>query len=140
MEGLLSMIEGAASSNEISSVEEIDHPTIKEFLNKLTTWDFYQMSKDEFVSKSELEKQKLIIKYYNECISGINLLFVVCCLVSVSGILSSMIRLSPVSSGLIITGLNSTMFVFVSEIIRFLYDSISLWLATGLSLSCPLVD
>ena len=101
MEGLLSMTEGSSKSNAIRSVKEIDHNTMQEFLDKLAIWGFYQMSKDEFASKSDLDKEKLIIKYYNECISGIILLFVdllsECLASTVSDTLvSSMTSSSPV--------------------------------------------
>ena len=77
MEGLMSMIEGSNKSNEIRTVEEIDHSIMQEFLDRLAIWNFHEMSRDEFTSKSELEKKLLIIKYYNTLLSGIGLLFVV---------------------------------------------------------------
>ena len=42
-----------SKSNEISTVEQIDHATMQEFLSKLAIWDFFEMSKKEFTSKSE---------------------------------------------------------------------------------------
>ena len=64
------MIEGS-TSNEISTVEQIDHATMQEFLSKLAIWDFFEMSKEEYTSKSEHEKKSLIIKYYNVLTAGI---------------------------------------------------------------------
>ena len=86
------MIEGS-KSNEISTVEQIDHATMQEFLSKLAIWDFFEMSTEEFTSKSENDKKLLIIKYYNALSTGI-----FCFLLSgLSGSdLISMIRLSPV--------------------------------------------
>ena len=71
------MIEASSKSNEIRTVQEIDHSTMQGFLNKLAIWDFFEMSRDEFTSKSELDKEILIVKYYNSLLSGIGLLFVV---------------------------------------------------------------
>ena len=65
----MSMIEGS-KSNEISAVEQIDHATMQEFFSKLAIWDFFEMSKEEYTSKSENDK-KLIIKYYNTLSAGI---------------------------------------------------------------------
>ena len=42
----MSMIE-VSKSNEISTVEQIDHAAMQEFLSKLTIWDFFEMSKEE---------------------------------------------------------------------------------------------
>ena len=105
MESLMSMIEGS-KSNEISAVEQIDHATMQEFLSKLAIWDFFEMSKEEYTSKSENDKKLLIIKYYNALSAGIFcfLLSGFCEFVSSSGFLISgsgsglisMIRLSPV--------------------------------------------
>ena len=39
MEGIMSMIKASSESNEIRSVQEIDHPTMQEFLSKLAIWD-----------------------------------------------------------------------------------------------------
>lgn len=105
MEGLMSMIEGSSKSNEIRTVEEIDHSIMQEFLDRLAIWNFHEMSRDEFTSKSELEKKLLIIKYYNTLLSGIGLLFVVgvsfCFMSAISDsgfrfeIFSSIINVSP---------------------------------------------
>ena len=103
----MSMIEGS-KSNEISVVEQIDHAALQEFLSKLATWDFFEMSKEEYTSKSENDKKLLIVKYYKALSAGIFcfLLSGFCGFVSSSDILLSgsgsssdlisMIRLSPV--------------------------------------------
>ena len=77
LEGIMSMIEASSKSKEIRSVQEIHHPTMQEFLSKLAIWDFFEMSRDEFTRKSELDKELLIVKYYNSLSPGIGLLFVV---------------------------------------------------------------
>ena len=76
MENILLMVEGN-SSTEISTVEQINENLLKEFLNKTSIWDFYEISKGEYMNKSNDEKKSLIISYYNFMNSGINLLFVV---------------------------------------------------------------
>ena len=103
----MSMIEGS-KSNEVSAVEQIDHATVQEFLSKLAIWDCFEMSKEEYTSKSKNDKKLLIIKHYNALSAGIFcfLLSGFCGFVSSSDILLSgsgsgsglisMIRLSPV--------------------------------------------
>ena len=60
----MSMVEG--TSSEISNVEQKDENLFKEFLLKNSVWDFHNMSRDEYTTKSASEKKILIIKYYNE--------------------------------------------------------------------------
>ena len=76
MENILLMVEGN-SSTEISTVEQINENLLKEFLNKTSIWDFYEISKGEYMNKNNDEKKSLIISYYNFMNSGINLLFVI---------------------------------------------------------------
>ena len=103
MQSLMSMIEGS-TSNEISTVEQIDHATMQEFLSKLAIWDFFEISKEEYTSKSENDKKIFIIKYYNALSTGI-FCFLLFGFVSSSGSgLISMIRLSPVKFGISLSG------------------------------------
>ena len=76
MENFFAMIEGA-KSHEISSLEQINQEKMQEFLSKLAIWDFYEMTREEYTSKSADDKRLLILKYYNDLLSGIFLLFVV---------------------------------------------------------------
>ena len=77
MEGIMSMINAAdSSSNDVTDVAQINQKTMQEFLQKIAIWDFFEMGKDEFTSKSDTDKQQLIIRYYNTLQSGISLLFV----------------------------------------------------------------
>ena len=79
------MIEGP-KSHEVLSLEQINQETMQEFLSKLAIWDFYEMTREEYTSKSADNKKLLILKYCNNLLSGIFLLFVVryrfviCCL------------------------------------------------------------
>ena len=74
------MIESTSKSNEVTSIKQINQSTMQEFLEKVAIWDFFEMSRDEFTSKSDFDRGLLIIKYYNSLSSGIRLLFVICCL------------------------------------------------------------
>ena len=75
MENLFAMIEGA-KSHEISSLEQINQEKMQEFLSKLAIWDFYEMTREEYTRKSADDKKLLILKYYNDLLSDIFLLFV----------------------------------------------------------------
>ena len=48
----------------------MDENVFKEFLSKNSLWDFHNMSRDEYMTKSASEKEILIIKYYNEMQKG----------------------------------------------------------------------
>ena len=76
----MSMIQNSGKTNEIRSLNEIDNSTMQEFLSKLAIWDFYDMLKDEFTSKREVDREKLIINYYKSLMSGI-----ICYLFTFSG-------------------------------------------------------
>ena len=68
--------ETSAKANEVTSVKQINQTTMQEFLNKIAIWDFFKMTRDEFTSKSDYDRELLIVKYYNSLQSGILLLFV----------------------------------------------------------------
>ena len=77
MEGIMSLINASSSSiKDVTDVDQINQKTMQEFLSKIAIWDFFEMGKDEFTSKSDIDKQQLIIRYYNALQSGISLLFV----------------------------------------------------------------
>ena len=64
MEDILSMVEGPSTS-EITSFDQIDHSVFQELLQKSSVWDFYEISKEEYMNKDDGEKKSLILKYYN---------------------------------------------------------------------------
>ena len=75
--------ESSAKSNDVTSVKQINQTTRKEFLIKIAIWDFFEMMRDEFTSKSDYDRELLFIRHYNSLQSGILLLFVLFCLDSV---------------------------------------------------------
>ena len=56
MEGIMSLINETASSNEVTDVTQINQKTMQEFLQKMPIWDFFEIRKDEFTSKSETDR------------------------------------------------------------------------------------
>ena len=64
MEDILAMVEGPSTS-EITSFDQIDHSVFQELLQKSSVWDFYEISKEEYMNKDDGEKKILILKYYN---------------------------------------------------------------------------
>ena len=69
MEDILAMVEGPSTS-EITTFDQIDQNLFKEFLTKTCVWDFYEMSREEYLNKDYIQKQSLILKYYNEMVKG----------------------------------------------------------------------
>ena len=68
------MVEGPKTS-EITSCDQIDQDLFQELLAKSSVWDFYEITREEYMNKSNNEKKSLIIKFYNMS-KGKNLLFV----------------------------------------------------------------
>ena len=69
MEGILAMVEGPSTS-EITNFDQIDQSILKEFLEKSTVWDFYEMTREQYINKDEGERKSLILKYYNTMVQG----------------------------------------------------------------------
>ena len=77
MDALMSIVEGRAS---VTDINNIDHEKLKAFQAKCSVWDFYDMTKEDYINKLPSEKQDMILSYYNKMVQG--MLFVICCLQS----------------------------------------------------------
>ena len=81
MDKLMAMLE-ATTSFEATNLRQIDQKLMQEFLSKNSVWEFYEMSRQEYLNKSNDEKSVLIIKYYNEIAKGkiyaLSLFFIFC--------------------------------------------------------------
>ena len=64
MENILAMVQGPKAS-EITSCDQIDQDLFEELLAKTLVWDFYEITREEYMNKSDNEKKSLIIKFYN---------------------------------------------------------------------------
>ena len=62
MEAVLAMVEGPSTS-EITSFDQIDHSVFQELFQNSSVWDFYEISKEEYMNKDDGEKKSLILKY-----------------------------------------------------------------------------
>ena len=69
MEDILAMVDGPSTS-EVTTFDQIDQNFLKEFLTKTCVWDFYEMSREEYLNKDYIQKQSLILKYYNEMVKS----------------------------------------------------------------------
>ena len=103
MDDILAMVEGPSTS-EITSFDQTDHTIFKELLAKSSVWDFYEISKEEYMNKDDGEKKSLILKYYNYMLQDKLLLFVSVFLLSglyvsdiklIKSVFSSIIKFSP---------------------------------------------
>ena len=43
---------------------------MQEFLQKTSVWDFYDMTRDEYMNKSDNDKKSLIVKFFNQMSEG----------------------------------------------------------------------
>ena len=75
MDNILSLVEGPKATG-VSNIDGIDQETMQEFLQKTTVWDIYDMSKEEYMNKSDNDKKTLIVKFFNQMSEGTILLFV----------------------------------------------------------------
>ena len=48
---------------------------MQDFLAKTSVWDFYEITKEEYMNKSNDDKKSLIVKFFNYMVSGKLLLF-----------------------------------------------------------------
>ena len=67
MEKFLEMVD---QTTEVSNTEQMDENLFQEFLSKNWVWDFHNMTRDEYTTKSNNEKELLVLKYYNEMVNG----------------------------------------------------------------------
>ena len=75
MENILLMVEGPKPT-EITSIDQIDQENMQEFLAKTSVWDFYEITREEYMNKSDNDKKSLIVNFFNHMTSGKILLFV----------------------------------------------------------------
>ena len=69
------MVEGPSTS-EITTFDQIDQNLFKVFLTKTCVWDFYEMSREEYLNKDDIQKQSLILNFCNKMVKGKSQLFV----------------------------------------------------------------
>ena len=67
MEKFLEMVD---QTTEVSNTEQMDENLFKEFLSKKLVWDFHNITRDEYTTKLNNEKELLVLKYYNEMVKG----------------------------------------------------------------------
>ena len=65
----MAMVEGPSTS-EVTNFDQIDQSLFKEFLERAALWDFYEMTKEQYITKDEGEKRSLILQYYNTMVKG----------------------------------------------------------------------
>ena len=44
------------STSEVKNFDQLDQSVLKEFLEKSTVWDFYEMTTEQYTTKDEGEK------------------------------------------------------------------------------------
>ena len=56
MKNILAMVEGSGTS-KITSFDQIDQTVFQELLAKSSVWDFYEISREEYMKKDDGEKK-----------------------------------------------------------------------------------
>ena len=69
MKSILAMAEGPATS-EIISCDQINQDLFQDMLVKSSIWDFYEITREEYMNKDDDEKKSLTIRLYNHMIRG----------------------------------------------------------------------
>ena len=62
MENILAMVAGPGTS-EITNFDQIDQNDFQELLAKSSVWDFYEISREEYMNKDDNEKKSLILNF-----------------------------------------------------------------------------
>ena len=76
MDAIMKLAEGAEPSTQQFDFSTIDEAKFKMFQSKCSIWEFNNISREEYIEKSEVEKKLLIITYYKHMVKG--MLFVFC--------------------------------------------------------------
>ena len=63
MENILSTVE-RLKPTVITSVDQIDQETMQEFLAKSSLWDFCEITREEYMNKSNNDKKSLIANFF----------------------------------------------------------------------------
>ena len=61
MESILAMVVGPSTS-EVTSFHQIE-TVFQELFAKSSVWDFYEISREDYMKKDDDEKKSLILKY-----------------------------------------------------------------------------
>ena len=69
MENILSMVVGPKAT-QVTSLEQINQENLEEFLAKTSVWDFHEITRDEYMNKSDVKKKDLIINFFNYMSAG----------------------------------------------------------------------
>ena len=75
MENILSMV-AEPKPTEIASCDQIDQDILQEFLAKTSVWDVYEITREEYMNKSNNDKENIIVKFFIYMSAGKLLLFV----------------------------------------------------------------
>ena len=76
MDAIMKLAEGAKPSTQQFDFSTIDEAKFKMFQSKCSIWEFNNISREEYIEKSEFEKKSLIITYYKHMVKGMLLFFV----------------------------------------------------------------
>ena len=58
-------MKAAESFDEVPKVEEFDESLFLEFMRKIPIWEYFALSKQDYLKMAEEEKKKKIFQYYS---------------------------------------------------------------------------
>ena len=70
MDKLLEVADQQASSTTTASLTDRDENLFQQFMGKNSVWDFYCISRDDYLCESKADKEQLILQYYNKMKMG----------------------------------------------------------------------
>ena len=75
MDAIMKLAEGGETSTQFD-FSSIDQAKFKLYQEKCSIWEFNNISREEYIQKSDVEKKILIFTYYKHMNKGMLLLFV----------------------------------------------------------------
>ena len=60
----------ASQSNSATSAADFDENLFQQFILKIPVWDFHCISRNEYLERSKADKEKLLLKCYNNMQKG----------------------------------------------------------------------
>ena len=76
-----SLIKASENYQAVAKEEETNVEIFNQFMNKITVWDYSSVSREDYLSLPNHEKEAMLCKYYTDMkgrSSGKNFIFVAC--------------------------------------------------------------
>ena len=78
MDAIMKLAESTEEQPQEFDFSMINPEKFKQFHSKVSVWEFNNISREEYINKSEAQKKNLILIFYKHMDKGIYLSFVLC--------------------------------------------------------------